>query len=512
MRYRTPVLLALLAATLILYGQCAWHDFIILDDQLYVTNNPAIQGGLNWEGIRWAFSAASTQTSGNWHPVTWLSHMLDIQLFRMSPVGHHLTNVLFHTADVGLLFVLLCAMTGALWPSALVAALFALHPLHVESVAWVAERKDVLSTFFWMLTLLFYLGYVRRGGAARYLATLAAFVAGLMAKPMLVSLPLVMLMLDYWPLRRTAVAGAGGEAAANGERTTLQRLVLEKVPFFVVTGAFCALAIYAQHQGGYVPDLSVFPMSMRLYNALLAYQGYLFKALWPQSLAVYYPFPVVHSMLPALGAMLLLAAVSVFAAVNCRRRPYLLVGWLWFLVTLVPVIGLIQVGHQSMADRYMYIPLIGLAIMAAWGIPELVPASLRRPAVLAAAASVVLVAFSALTWRQLGYWRDSKSLLGHTLQVTSGNYYAHSLLANHLFQQGRYLEALPHYQAAVRINPRYEVAHYKIGLIAMMTGDIEAAVQHLSLALALNPASENAANARVSLNRCLEVQREAALQ
>ena len=514
MRLKLYLMLALMAATLLVYWQCGSHDFIILDDQLYVTKNPAIQGGLTLEGIRWAFSAASMETSGNWHPLTWISHMADIHCFALSPAGHHLTSVLIHTLNVALLFLVLCSMSQAIWCSAAVAALFALHPLHGESVAWVAERTDVLSTFFWMLTLLLYAYYLKRPGALRYFATLTAFVVGLMAKPMLVTLPVVMLCLDYWPLQRfpgsrVTPGGTGSAppppAAAIG--STWQALLLEKLPFLVVAAGFSVLAIVAQHRGGFVPDLKVYPLQLRLYNALLGYQGYLIKAVWPHDLAVYYPFPAIGSLWPALGSSLLLLFITAAAGLNLFRRPYLMVGWLWFVVTLLPVIGIIQVGQQSMADRYMYIPLVGLAIMAAWGIPELIPARVRCPAPLLAAAAVVLAFLGALTWRQLGYWRNSRTLLEHALQVTGPNYYAHSLLGNALFQEGNYQEALPHYQAAAQINPKYEVAHYKIGMISVINGDLDAAIRHLSLALYLAPDSENAGNARVTLYKCLELKK-----
>ena len=503
-----------MAATLLVYWQCASHGFIILDDQLYVTQNPAIQGGFAWQGVRWAFSSASTQTSGNWHPVTWLSHMLDLQIFGLNPAGHHLVNVVLHALNAALLFLALCSLSGALWSSAVVAAIFALHPLHVESVAWVAERKDVLSTFFWMLSLLFYAGYLRRPGVVRYLATLTVFALGLMAKPMLVTLPVVLLLLDFWPLGRLASAARAAQAGTGeaplpvaGSGSALSRLLLEKAPFLGLAAIFSAVAIYAQHQGGYVPDLAAFPLGMRLYNALLAYCSYLANAFWPKDLAVYYPFPVVHSLAPAAGCLLLLVGLTLAAFATRRRHPYLLVGWLWFLITLLPVIGLIQVGHQSMADRYMYLPLVGLSIAVVWGLPGLFPGLFRRPALPAAAAGAVLLVFSVLTWQQLGYWRDSKAVLEHTIEATGPNYFAHFLLGNALFQQGRYQEALPHYQATLQIQPDYEAAHYKIGMISMINGDLAGAILHLSRSLALDPTSERSANARASLERCLEIQR-----
>jgi protein O-mannosyl-transferase len=506
MRQKTIIALILLAATLLLYWQCAAHDFIILDDQLYVSMNPDIQQGLSWQGVQWAFSAVSTATTGNWHPVTWLSHMLDIDLFGLDPAGHHLVNVLLHAVNGVLLFLFLSRMTGALWRSAFVAALFALHPLHVESVAWVAERKDVLSTFFWMLTLLCYGAYVKRPGAARYLATFACLAVGLMAKPMLVSLPLIMLALDFWPLGRFQGSGTGGAAGEGSgfSGATFWKLLLEKIPFFGVALLFCGVALYAQNQGGYVPSFLVYPLRFRIYNALLSYCEYLSDFFFPHDLAIFYPFPVLDSLLPVAGALLLLIALSVGALLTLRRHPYLGVGWFWFLVTLLPVIGLVQVGSQSMADRYMYIPLVGVAMAVAWGIPALIPSSLRHPALLKSVAVCSLVACFGLTWRQLTLWRNSQTLLEHTVQVTQRNYFAHFLLGNYLFQQGKYQEALPHFLMTVRIKPDHEPAHYRIGMISMMNGDLGMAISHLATSLTISPNSERSANARVSLERCLK--------
>ena len=508
MRLKITIALVLVAATLLVFWQAGNHDFFILDDQLYVSKNPAIQGGLTMDGIRWAFT--DTETTGNWHPLTWISHMLDIQLFGIDPAGHHLVNVGLHAANTLLLFLVLCTMTGALWRSAVVAALFALHPLHVESVAWIAERKDVLSTFFWMLTLLFYAGYVRRPGTARYLATFAAFLLGLMAKPMLVTLPFVLLLLDYWPLGRFGGGpetplprASGGAEPAPAHEKPLRRLVLEKLPFLAISAIFCAVAIHAQHRGGYVPSFSAYPLPLRIYNALLAYVGYLAKFLWPLDLAVFYPFPRVTSIWPAIGSAVLLIGISLPAAWHARRRPYLPVGWLWFLGTLVPVIGLVQVGRQSMADRYMYIPLVGLAIMAVWGVSGLFPTAPRRTAILGGTAGIILLACAAMTRRQLAYWQNSVTLLEHTLRVTPPNYFVQGILGNALFQQGRFEEALPHYREAVRIHPAHAMAYYRIGTIMLYRQDIDQAIRNFSAALTLDPSDDRA---RRELERCLAIQ------
>jgi len=501
MRLKFAIIAVLVSATILVYWQAVSHDFIILDDQLYVSRNPEIQKGLTLTGLRWAFT--STGTSGNWHPLAWMSHMLDVELFGVNPAGHHFVNVLFHAANTLLLFLALCSMSGAIWRSAFVAAIFAVHPLHVESVAWVAERKDVLSTFFWMLTLLLYIGYVKRPALVRYLATMGTFVLGLMAKPMLVTLPFVLLLLDYWPLKRFGKAAiSGGESGNIAGGTPPMRLVLEKLPLAAVSAIFCTVAILAQHRGGYVPSFSAYPLRLRIYNALLAYVSYLFKTVWPRNLAVHYPFPHVSSIWPAVGCSLLLLAISLVVVWHACGRPYLFVGWFWFLGTLVPVIGLIQVGLQSMADRYMYIPLIGLAIMAAWGAAGIFPTSPRFPAFLPAVACLVLLALAGMTWRQLGYWRDSRTLLEHSLQVTPPNYFAQEILGNALFQTGRYDEALLHYQEAVRINPSDSAAHYKIGTIMLYKQNIDQAIRDFTISLALDPANDSA---RRELARCLSI-------
>lgn len=515
MRIKTAVALVLFAVTLAVYWQCAGHHFIILDDQLYVTQNPAIQQGLTLDGVRWAFSAASTQTTGNWHPVTWLSHMLDITLFQLNPSGHHLVNVALHAVNAALLFLVLAGMSGTIWPGAFVAAVFALHPLHVESVAWVAERKDVLSTLFWMLTLLFYLAYVRRPGAGRYLAALVSFAVGLMAKPMLVTLPLILLLLDFWPLGRLSLPLEADSADSADDRDRpaprrgppVRQLILEKLPFLGLSALFCWIAIYSQQQGGYVPSFSAYPLHLRLVNAITAYCRYLGNALWPHDLGVFYPFASTTPSSVLVGCLVLLWAITLAALALFRRHPYLAVGWLWFLITLVPVIGLIQVGQQSMADRYMYIPLIGLAIAAAWGGAALAAKWARGRGVAGGVAGAILLVLGVATWQQLGYWQTSQTLLERTIAATESNSFAHFLLGNTLFQQGRYPEALPHYRAALQINPRYEAAHYKVGVLSMMQGDIATAVRHLSIALSLAPSAEWAGNARTSLERCLDLQR-----
>ena len=362
MRYKVPVCAVLFIITLVVFWQTGEHQFINFDDPLYVTNNPHVKGGITGKNIVWAFT---TTAASNWHPLTWLSHMVDVEVFGLNPRGHHLTNVFIHILSTLLLFLLLDQITGAPWRSLFVAALFALHPLHVESVAWVAERKDVLSSFFWLLTLIFYAIYVKHQQVKFYLLALSSFVAGLMAKPMLVTLPVVMLLLDYWPFNRFKHEAAHGGTTAG---STLLSLVREKLPFLLFSVFSSLVTMYAQHKGEALKSLDVAPFGLRVGNAVIAYVKYLGKTIWPQDLAILYPFPSSLPLWQILRFISALVLISVVTVRYRRRYPYLLVGWFWFLVTLVPVIGLIQVGGQSIADRYTYIPLTGLFIMGSWRI------------------------------------------------------------------------------------------------------------------------------------------------
>jgi tetratricopeptide (TPR) repeat protein len=398
------------------------HDFITYDDPVYVTDNAHVTGGLTWENVRWAFR--STEAS-NWHPLTWLSHMADCQLYGLRPWGHHLTNVLLHALNAALLLIVLLRMTGAPWRSLFVAALFGLHPLHVESVAWISERKDVLSGTFCMLTLWAYArqserGQSRRRGAASYYAlALVFFALGLMSKPMLVTLPCVLLLLDFWPLGRWAASSARGRWL----------LVAEKIPFFILSAAASAATVYAQENGETVGSLEDFPLPVRLANAALTYCRYLEKCFFPTKLAVFYPFfGEQPPLIAALGAGALLVAITAAAVAFARQRPYLLVGWLWFVGTLVPVIGLVQVGGQSMADRYTYLPLVGVFIMVAWGAGDAATSwPSARPA-LSLAAGAALASLSILTCVQLHYWKDGATLFRHAAAVTKDNWVAHANL------------------------------------------------------------------------------------
>jgi hypothetical protein len=483
------IYLFLMIATLAVFWQVTNCDFIDFDDQIYVTDNKYTLKGITLEGIRWAIT---TGHEANWHPLTYFSHMLDVQLYGLQPRWHHLTNLLFHVANTLLLFFVLQRMTKARWESAFVAALFALHPLHVESVAWVAERKDVLSTFFWILTMGAYCYYVERQRVQRYLLVVLVFALGLMAKPMLVTLPFVLLLLDYWPLQRfrqvpsdqksrTAikepVSGnkqkgksrkrhtAGEEvkaetpAASPYQWALIRPLLWEKIPLFALTVLSSIVTYRVQQQGGAIASIRGLSLGTRISNALISYITYIGKMIWPSDLAVLYPLP--HS-LPALQvfwAALLMTVVTITVIWKARRAPYLATGWLWYAGTLVPVIGLVQVGYQVRADRYTYVPLIGLFIIVAWGISELSKKWRYRKEVLVASSAVVLVCFSMVTLTQVRYWRNTITLFDHTLNVTDDNSVAYNFRGTTHLAHGNDSQAVSDYDRAIEINPKYVDAY-----------------------------------------------------
>jgi Flp pilus assembly protein TadD len=463
------------------------------DDGKYILENPHVRTGLTAEGFIWAFTSSY---ASNWHPLTWLSHMLDVQLFGLDPGPHHLVNVLFHSVNAVLLFLLLLRMTGAYWQSVFVAALFALHPLHVESVAWVAERKDVLCAFFWMVTLLLYAWYVKRPGRMRYLLTLCSFALGLMAKPMLVTLPIVLLLMDYWPLGRLQFGQAGlltrQDLASTVQKPFPWGLLWEKAPFFVLTAASSIVTIYAQHKGGAMSSTKVVPIAFRFINALWAYVLYLVKMVWPVDLAVLYPLPITLTIAQGLFAGAFLGGVSFLVIRSAKRHPYFLVGWLWYLVTLVPVIGLVQVGSQSMADRYTYLPLIGIFIMLAWGMRIAAGNDRIRRAAVSVVAIILLIACSVCTWFQLGYWKNSITLFSHAASSVSGNYIAHEALGLALAKNGRFDEAITQYSESLRIWPEYDRALIGIGNVLVRQGRMDEAAVYADRALSLKPGSSEA--------------------
>jgi len=472
----------LVAVTIMVYWQTGNHGFINFDDPEYVYENPYVKMGLTPATIKWAFT---TFYASNWHPLTWLSHMTDVQLYDMHPFGHHITNVVLHSANVLLLFLLLLRLTGFPWRSMTVAALFALHPLHVESVAWISERKDVLSAFFWLMTLHLYAGYAKKPGWRRYLLMVVTFAFGLMAKPMLVTLPIVLMLLDYWPLGRWRIA-TGNTCAA---RLPFRKLVLEKLPFFVLAGISSLLTLWAQHEGGAVNSLDNYSITMRIANAITSYSGYLCKMVWPWNLAIFYPLPKAIPIMHVLGAGCFFAVMTFISIRVRRKQPFMVTGWLWYVVTLVPVIGLIQVGAQSSADRYTYLPLIGIFILVVWWACEF---SLNLPyrsrgLILTLIGGIMLTACAFVTLRQISFWQNDVTLFSHALAVTNDNFIAHNNLGFALAREDKLFEAAAHFNEAIRISPRFADAYTNLGEIFLKTGDIDDSISYLSKAIDLRP-------------------------
>ena len=448
------VCLLLAAVTLAIYNPVNRHPFVNYDDDRYVTENPHIRQGLTADTFKWALTSTE---QANWHPLTWMSHALDVSLFKLNPSGHHFTSVLLHAVNVALLFLLLMRATGRFGPSLFVAALFALHPIEVESVAWIAERKNVLCTTFFLLTIWAYGWYARNPGWKRYLMVVGCFIAGLAAKPMVITLPFVLLLLDYWPLQRDA-------GSDHTKKYSWSRLLLEKVPFLILSAASAMITMRAQRAGGAVRTIAEFSLPVRLENCIHAYTMYLLKTVWPAGLVTLYPHPgdSLASWNVGLSALILLV-ITTFV-IRLRARRYLLVGWLWFLGTLVPVIGLVQVGEAAMADRYAYIPLVGIFVMISFGIDDLLQGSQRR--ILVAISALVLAVLALLTHRQIGYWENSDTLWSHTLAVTKNNFVAEDNLGGALILEGREEEAHPHFEAAARINPRDPMSRSNLGTYA----------------------------------------------
>ncbi len=596
--------LFLVITTLGVYGQVRNHEFVDFDDDLYVTENPHVRAGLTRESVIWAFSASH---SANWHPLTWLSHMLDVELYGMNPGQHHMTNLLFHMINTLLLFFLLYRMTGrgkrqeargplaprpssplaSIWPSAFTAALFALHPLHVESVAQVAERKDVLSTFFFFLTLWSYDRYARSPNISRYLPIPLFLTLGLMAKPMLVTLPFVLLLLDYWPLNRnlkletrnsksthhasrithhasrithhasrfthhaSRLTSHASRLTPHASRFThhasrLTFLFLEKLPLLLLVAVSSVITFVVQQRGGAMGSFEAYPLNIRIANALVAYVRYLGKMICPWDLTFFYPYQRLPMWQPVVSG-LLLAGISLLVVWHIRRRPWLAIGWLWYLGTLVPVIGLVQVGSQAMADRYSYIPLIGIFVMIAWGVPDLLAQWSKKPdfpsctpcptpgmgrggkslcihlsrlrlcqnfilalrtarlsyLIVATVSAILLAILMGMTYIQAGYWRNSIALFEHAIDVTEKNVVAHTNLGLVLQKQGRMTEAIHHLSDAVRIRPNDAKAHNNLAIALMEQGRILEAISHYSQALASDP---GLIKARINLGLVLEKQ------
>lgn len=483
---RTAALaLALAGGTLLLYAQVAGFEFVRFDDNRYLTDNLHVQRGLSWAGLAWAFT---TLHASNWHPLTWLSHMLDVELFGLDAGAHHLVNAALHAADAALVFLALTRLTGARWRSLAVAALFAVHPLHVESVAWVAERKDVLSTLLGLLALLAYARHAERPSRRTLGAVALAFAASLLAKPMWVTLPFLLLLLDVWPLRRIAgIEIGGGDPGGSPARPPLplRRILLEKVPLLALSAASSVVTVIAQERGGSLSGLDL-PVPVRLANAAVSYLGYVRRTFWPVDLAAFYPYAPVGAF-EAFGAGTLLLAATALVVWRARAAPWLAVGWLWFLGTLVPVIGIVQVGGQALADRYTYLPLVGLFVMVVWGADRLVGAW-RGGVPLAATGAAAVLALSALSARQIATWSDNETLFRHALAVTQDNALAHGALSDGLRTGGRLEEALLHAREAVRIDPGSARHWNNLAVLLVDLGRPPEAREAVVRALDLNPA------------------------
>jgi len=486
--------LVLVAITLVVFAPTRHFGFVDYDDLDYVAANPHIAQGLTWDAVRWAL------TSGyfaNWHPLTWLSHMVDVQLFGLNAGAHHTVNVLFHVANTLLLFGILQRMTGAVGRSALVAALFAVHPMHVESVAWVAERKDVLSTCCWLLTMWAYVAYAHRPDWRRYALVVLGLTLGLMAKPMVVTLPFVLLLLDLWPLRRATLG--------HSPRPVSLRLLYEKVPLVALALVASVVTVVVQRQGGAVVRLDLIPLSTRFANALVAYVHYVEKLLWPMNLAAMYPMPrTLPDPETLAGSVVLLLMITGVAIRYVRRAPYLLVGWLWFLGTLVPVIGIVQVGVQSMADRYSYIPSVGLFVMVTWAVADIVSHWPRLRVTVQVMAVAIVVACTMGAMRQVRYWSSSKALWQHAVEATPDNYFAQASLGYVLWKEGHADDAIPHFQESLRIRPDFAEAHNNLGVALAGRGALRDAIAQFSEAIRINPefkaARDNLAATTAKLN------------
>jgi tetratricopeptide (TPR) repeat protein len=498
----------LVIAVIAVFYQVLGHEFVDFDDITYVVENPHVTSGITLGGLIWAFTQSY---EGYWAPLTWLSYMADVELFGLSSAAIHATNVLIHALTACLLFASLNRATRARWLSACVAALFAVHPLHVESVAWIAERKDVLGAFWYVLAIWAYLRYVERRVLGRYVLVAVAFGCGLMSKPMIVTLPVVLLLFDVWPLRRLAPEAAS-HRQATATPATFRGLVLEKVPLLAMSLIVAVVTVVVQSGAGAVAPLQVAPLSTRVANALVSCTVYLRQMVWPAGLAALYPYPRAVPAWQALAAAVLLAGIS-FAVVRARRRaPYLVVGWLWYLVTLLPVLGFIQAGPQARADRYTYLAMTGIAIIGAWGIAQGLGRFRRGRAAVGGAVCVALAAYGAVAWRQVQYWHSTESVFRRALAVTSGNYVAHQGLGTELFRSGRIDEAIGHLRSAVALAPDYAEAHSNLGRALLAADQAEDALVHLTHAVRLRPAEHdfrlNRGSALYALGRSQDAEAE----
>jgi hypothetical protein len=501
----------LVAATLSVYWQVGRFDFLVFDDPAYVTENSHVLPGLSANRVGWAFE---TFHDGNWIPLTWLSLMTDATVFGTWPGGYHLTNLMLHTANVLLVFTAFAGMTRDSLRSAFVAALFAVHPLHVESVAWVAERKDVLSMLFGLLSLNAYVVFTRRRRIGPFVLSWIFFLCSLLSKQTLVTLPCILLLLDFWPLRRWG-GKAGGWDSVAADRTSVQqaapglifshvfwrqkrgpvRLVAEKLPFLVLSAVFSVVAVIAQSRGRAVRSLEFLPLTTRCLNAVVVYSRYVGRTLFPINLAPFYPHPGSQlSLFEVVLAFVVLSAITAIAIANVRRRPFLLVGWLWYVGGLVPMIGLVQIGGQQMADRYTYFPLLGLYMAAGWLIPARLPVPISRKSSVPMIAAGVVVAYGTIAFVQAGYWRDSVTLFRHALAVTDDNSLARAALGSALLERGQFDESLVHLQRAVRMDPGDAQVHFLLGCSLQGTASMDEAVAEYRASLVIDERNSSAHN------------------
>lgn len=521
------ICLALILSTLLVYCQVSSHDFITFDDDLYVTENPEVMAGISLEGVCWAFSFSG---KAYWHPLTWLSHMLDCELFGLNAGMHHLMNLFFHLLNTLLLFTVLKTMTGSYFRSGFVAALFALHPVNVDSVAWLAERKNLLSTFFWMLTILAYAGYIRKATISRYIVMFCLFVLGLLSKPMLVTLPFVFFLLDYWPLKRFHIVPISenlkklkkSKIRFQYEGVAISRLILEKVPLIVLSVAVIIVSSLSIKFAGSSISTDVVPMALRIENAIVSYVMYLWKMIWPANLTGYYPYPYMVPFWQLIGSLGILGIISVLAVKNIFRAPYFIVGWLWFLGTLVPVSGIMQGGlWPQIAERWAYVPYIGIFISIAWGVPELVYNWRYRKIGLSIVSVLVLLVLMTITWRQAGYWKEGLTLFSHDILVNPNNIIAHAHLGEAYSGKGMHEDAILHYKIvlerrpndwltmhniaraynnlgetdksiyyyseAIKVEPDHTESHFKLGSLYAEQGEIDKAINHLTYVINHDP-------------------------
>jgi tetratricopeptide (TPR) repeat protein len=497
-KYVFLICVALALAILAVFWQVRRHEFINFDDNQYIVKNSQVNAGLTRQGLVWAFTSICAH---NWHPLTWISHMLDCELYGLNPGGHHFTNVLFHIANALLLFWVLWRMTSRLWLSAFVAAAFALHPLHVESVAWASERKDVLSTFFLLLTMWTYVRYVEHPTAKRYLLILLFFVLGLLAKQMLVTLPFVLLLLDYWPLRRLTFKKQNFSSSAGSDTcVSIGRCVLEKLPLFILS-VVASGTVFLVQRLTVMKSVTEYPLLYRIENALVSYIVYICKMFWPSRLAIFYPHPL--GSLPTwkiANSVLLLVCITIVAIWKARQYPYLVVGWLWYLITLVPVIGLVQVGLQAHADRYTYMSLTGLFIIVAWGVRDLFARFRYRKVILCSSLVILFLLLGVTTWCQVGRWRSSITLYKHTTAVVKNNWWAYFRLGMAFDQQDNLDEAIKHYTRAIQIKPEFPAPHRNLGYALARQGKTNEAIRHYNDALRYRP---DFAEAHVNLGNAL---------